>query len=92
MSAEQITDEQLCWECITYEIRKFSICFSKEKAKKTRVETATSENKLKELQQNLDGIFDRHYLGYKNELEEIYEEKANGVKIRSKCEWYEFGE
>ena len=34
MSAEQITDEQLCWEYMKYEIRKFSICFSKDKAKK----------------------------------------------------------
>ena len=31
MSAEQITDEQLCWEYIKHEIRKFSIRFSKEK-------------------------------------------------------------
>ena len=22
----------------------------------------------------------------------MYDEKSNGVKIRSKCEWYEFGE
>ena len=28
MSAEQITDEQLCWEYIKYEIRNFSIRFS----------------------------------------------------------------
>ena len=34
MPAEQITDEQLGWENIKYEIRKFSICFSKEKGKK----------------------------------------------------------
>ena len=31
MSAEQINGEQLCWEYIKYEIRKFSIRFSKEK-------------------------------------------------------------
>ena len=36
MSAEQITDEKLCWEYIKYEIRKISILFSKENAKKTR--------------------------------------------------------
>ena len=75
-----------------YEIRKFSIWFSKEKAKKTRAETVTLENKLKELKQNPDCIFDRNYLDYKNKLEKIYEEKANGDKIRSKCEWYKFGE
>ena len=48
MSAEQITDEQLCWEYMKYEI-KFSILFSKVKAKKTRAQTVTLENKLKEL-------------------------------------------
>ena len=92
MSAEQITDEQLCWEYIKYEIRKLSLRFSKEKAKKARAETVTSEIKLKELEQNLCCIFDRNYLDYKNKLEQIYEQKANGVKIRSKSEWYEFEE
>ena len=78
MSAEQITDEKLCWEYIKYEIRKFSIRFSKEKAKKTRAETVTLKNKLKELEQNPDCIFDRNYIKYKSKLEQI-------------CEWYEFG-
>ena len=32
------------------------------------------------------------YLTWKLRLEEIYEIKANGVKIRSKCDWYEYGE
>ena len=45
MSAEQITDEQLCSEYMKYEIRKFYICFSKEKAKKARADTVTLENK-----------------------------------------------
>ena len=52
----------------------------------------TLESKLKELEQNPECIFDRNYLEYKNKLEQIYEEKATGVKIRSKCGWYEFGE
>ena len=60
MPAEQITDEQLSWEYINYEIRKFSIRFSKEKGKKKikkikkikntyRAETVTIANELKEL-------------------------------------------
>ena len=57
--------------------------------KKTRTETVTLENKLKE--QNPDRIFDRNNLDYRNKLEQIYEEKSNAVKI-SKWEWYEFGE
>ena len=87
-----LTDEQLCRGYIKYEIRKISIRFSKEKVKKTRAEIVTLENKLKELEQNPDCIFDRKYLDYKNKLEQIQEGKANNVKIRSKCEWYEFGE
>ena len=57
MSAEQITDEQLCWEYIKYKVRKSSIRFSKEKVKKTRAETVTLENKLKELEQNPDCLY-----------------------------------
>ena len=37
MSAEKITDEQLCWEYIKYEIRKLSIHFSNKSTKKRRV-------------------------------------------------------
>ena len=28
----------------------------------------------------------------KNNLDQTYQEKANEIKIRSKCDWYEFGE
>ena len=32
------------------------------------------------------------YNDCKPQLEQIYKIKANGIKIRSKCEWYEHGE
>ena len=50
--------------------------------KNTYRNCVTLENKLKE--QNPDRIFDRNCLDYRNKLEQIYEEKANVVKIRSK--------
>ena len=28
----------------------------------------------------------------KTQLEQIYKIKVNGIKIRSKCDWYEHGE
>ena len=65
MSAEQITDEKLCWEYIKYEIKTFSIHFSKEKAKKTRAKTVSLENRLKVLGQNLDYICDCNHIDYK---------------------------
>ena len=82
MSSEQITDEQLCWEYIKYETRNFFIFFDfQKKMPKTGAEIVTLENDLKELEQNPECIFDPNYLEYKNKLEQIYEEKANGVKI-----------
>ena len=32
------------------------------------------------------------YNDCKTQLEQIYKIKANGIKIRSKCEWYKHGE
>ena len=58
----------------------------KRKTQETRAETVTLDNELKGLQQNPNCSFDRNYLDYKNKLEQIHEEKANDVKIRSKCE------
>ena len=76
-----------------YKIWNKKIFYSlfKRKSQKTRAETVASENKLKELEENPDCIFDRNYLDYKKNAEQTHEEKTNGVKIRSKCELYEFG-
>ena len=66
----------------------FLFAFQKKKPK-TSADTVTLENKFKKFEQNPDCVFDRNYLDYKNKLEQIYEEKTNGVKIRSKCEFRE---
>ena len=79
-------------EYIKYEIRKFSTSFSKQYAKDKRTKTFTLEKKLKELEANANFNFFHHYLECKNNLEQTYQEKANGIKLRSKCAWYEFGE
>ena len=51
------------------------------------------ETKLKELEQNLSNDeAEEQYNAYKGEINEIYDEISNRIKIRSKCDWYEFGE
>ena len=50
------------------------------------------ENKLKELEGNLnteDNIPSCNI--YKKELDSIYDHIAEGIRIRSKCDWYEHG-
>ena len=49
----------------------FFFHFWKENVKKTRAEIETLENKLKELEQNPDCIFDYNYFDYQNKLEQI---------------------
>ena len=72
-------------------MRKFSRRFSKTLAKELREEWRILENKLKLHQQNLKCFENEDYLRCKLSLEELYEIKVNGVKVRSKRDWYEYG-
>ena len=78
------------WEFLKYEIRKFSISFFNNLAKAERIIQTNLENGIKILKQNLKN--EEYFNAYnlcKLELENIYDKKAEGAKIRSKCEWYE---
>ena len=92
MDKENIIDEQLRWEFLKYEIRKFSIIFSKNLAKIKKIETSSLESKLNLLETTEKFDSNSEYIECKNKLEQIYTEKANGIRIRSKCDWYEYGE
>ena len=73
-------------------MRKFSRKFFKTLPKELREELQILENKLKLYEQNLKCFENEDYLRFKLRLEGIEETKVNGVKIRSKCDWYEYGE
>ena len=78
---------------LKYEIQKFSIEFSKNKTKLMREKITRLEVKLEELEQNLSNDEAKEqYNAYRGKINEIYDEISNGLKIRSKCNWYEFGE
>ena len=81
------------WKFLKYEIRKFSISFSKNLPKTEGIIQANLENRIKTLEQNLKN--GEHFYAYnvcKLELENIYDKKEEGPKIRYKCEWYQHGE
>ena len=76
---------QTKWEFLKYEMRKFTISYSKVKAKNSREKRAHLENKLKVLEQNLTSEqFKREYDVCKQELNTIYDEIGTGIKIRSR--------
>ena len=65
-----------------YEIPKFTINYSKKLAKERKENKTLLENKLKELEGNLntkDNI--QSYNIYKKELESIYDHIAEGIRI-----------
>ena len=73
-----------------YEIRKFSIFFSKNLAKTERIIQTNFENRIKTLEQNLKNEEDFNaYNLCKLELENIFDKKVEGANIPSKCEWYQ---
>ena len=83
---------QLKWEFLRYEIRKFTIHY-KGLAKERKQKVSHVESELKNLEISLD---DANNLGkydsIKNELDAIYDYIAEGIRIRSKCNWYEHSE
>ena len=83
---------QLKWEFLKYEIRKFTIHY-KGNAKERKQKISHVESELKNLEISLD---DANNLGkygsIKNESDAIYNHIAEGIRIRSKCNWYEHGE
>ena len=78
------------WAFFKYEISKFSISFSKNLAKTEQIIQTNLKNRIKTLKQNLKNEQDFNAYSFcKLELENIYDKKAEGAKICSKCEWYQ---
>ena len=83
---------QLKWGLLKYEIRRFIIDYTKRKAKQKREQQAYLESELKKLENNLESSENLiKYESLKNDVESIYDHIAEGVKLRSKCDWYEQG-
>ena len=91
LDQHNIEGSQLSWEYLEYEIRKFSIHFSKNVRNK-KTERTDLENELKTLESSTNFVDTPEYTETNEKLDKIYQEKANGIRIRSKCDWYEHEE
>ena len=93
LDTENSFDDQMKWEFLKFEIRRFTIDFSKLYAKKQRQEILKLESNLKSFESHHQN-YENHdeYISCKNKLDLIYEGKAKGIKVRSRCDWYEHGE
>ena len=60
---------------------------------KLRTRNFSCSKKTLKLLEYTENYFGKsEYVSYKTKLDQLYEEKANGIRIRSKCNWYEYGE
>ena len=89
LDQDNIVDPQFRWEYLRYEIRKFSIYFSKGIARNKKTEKMYQENKLKTLENSPSFVDNPEYIETNDKLDKIYQEKTNGIRIRSKSNWYE---
>ena len=56
LGQDKITDKYLRWEVLKYEIRKFTIIFSKKLAREENKDRIILEKELKKLEKNLNNF------------------------------------
>ena len=83
MNNKNIFDEEARWEFLKHEIHQFSKMFSKNLHQKENIEKNSLEENTKDFQTN------SQYLEFQSKLNLVYEKKVNGIKVQSKCNWYE---
>ena len=84
LDQDNIVDPQFRWEYLKYEIRKFSIHFSKGIARNKKTERTYLENKLKTLETRSNFADKPEYTETSEKLDKIYQGKTNDIRIRSK--------
>ena len=84
---ENVLDDQVKWEYLKCNIRKYTISFSKKLTKNTNKKIADLEIKLKhfEKHKNYENYVDNiDYKVSKQQLDATCQKKGKGIKIRSK--------
>ena len=94
--AKEILDKRVFWDWIKYNIRLYSIDYSKRRAKANREE----EERMQKKYQDAQAYFEQHPCvetrkvleECKMELERFYDNKTEGIIVRSRARWHEHGE
>ena len=80
LTEKNIFDDQIRWEYLKYELRKFPIYFSVSENKNSSKEMNALENKMKTFEENLTNNENNQvFLKYKCDLNYIYDIKLDGI-------------
>ena len=85
---KNVLDDERKWEYLKYNIRKYTINFSKTLAINKSKKIVDLETKYKHFEKHYENYVDNiDFKVCKQQLDAIYEEKTKSIKIRSKCNW-----
>ena len=94
--AKEISDKRVIWDWIKYNVRLFSIDYSKRRAKANREEEEMMQKKYQAAQAKFEQnpcVETRKVLEEcKMGLERFYDKKTEGIIVRSRARWHEHGE
>ena len=83
------------WEFLSYRMRQYSMKVAKQKAHDRKGERLNLEKKVKSLELQVSSESSEELLQEdnkcKNELDTIYDYISEGIILRSKLNWYEYG-
>jgi hypothetical protein len=88
-------DPRVIWEFLKFKSREFTIKYSKEKAKNSKLEVKSLEKTIRSLENSTETLCKTEketLLSSKLALEDYYDYVTQGTILRSKCTWYEEGE
>ena len=95
LNEQGIDNPRMKWELLKYEVRKFSITYSKKLARERKLNYAEIENQIKDIEntkgwEHVEEKFLQHDILLKR-LEERSNYITEGIILRSKAKWYELG-
>ena len=87
-------NKNLFWEYLKCQIRTDTMIYAGKKAKEQRQKEKKLTQKIEELEHNVTSNKNEHleYQQLKSEWESIQMNKSNGIIIRSRAQWVEYGE
>ena len=90
--ARDFSDKRAKWDWLKFKIKTSSIAYSKQLSKDQQRREEELNSKYQEVLKKFQETTRLETKKLKNELEAIYDEKVEGIIIRSRARWHEHGE
>ena len=94
--ANDLSNNRIKWDWLKFKIKMSSIAFSKKMSRERRKLEEELNSKyqdaLNKFQQNPSNVTKQEVELLKSELEALYDQKVEGIIVRSRARWHEHGE